>query len=125
MESDPKQSRPEVRLPKTAEELQGMLEQARLEGAKLAITTIHHFIGNGINVVHGVGQMIQEDPESLSDLKPLILQAQPGLEEAVDTLSKLGKIRRLVTTEFGGHTILDLDASTKPTPDEETTESLA
>lgn len=111
MESDPEQSRPEVRLPKTAEELQGMLEQARLEGAKLAITTVHHFIGNGINVAHGVGQMIQEDPDSLMEFKPLLLQAQPGLEDAVDTLSKLGRIRRIVTTEFGGKSILDLDKS--------------
>lgn len=122
MEGPPKQPAPEIKLPQTPEELQNMLERARLEGAKLAITTVHHFIGNGINVAHGVGQMIQEDPDSLMELKPLLLQAQPGLEEAVDTLSKLGRIRRVVTTEFGDHTILDLDASTKLTPDEEITE---
>ena len=113
MEADPKHSGPEIKLPQTKEEYQIMLDKARLEGVRLAITTVHHFIGNGINVAHGVGQMIQEDPDSLEDLKPLILQAQPGLDEAVDTLRKLGKIRRLVTTEFGGKTILDLDASTK------------
>jgi two-component system phosphate regulon response regulator PhoB len=87
-------------------------DQARLQGALAAATTVEHYLGNQLARTLGFAALLVEDPRLPDDLRGFAEDAVRGARDADETLRKLLRITRLEEVDdFPGRTVIDLDRS--------------
>jgi hypothetical protein len=100
---------------RTAHQREGEVTQAaRLDGVRLATTTLQHHIGNKLAVTVGYGEMLLDDPRLPPDLQEY---AQKMLNSAMAAAAVVHKFdQQVIHIELDhrvtGPAVLDVDGST-------------
>jgi DNA-binding response OmpR family regulator len=107
-----------------AERLRAVMDQlqaqgaGRLEGVQLTARELTHRLGNRLELVVRVLELLQLQADSLpEDVRELVQGAVPAIEGAVDDLTKLRQVVRVQTRVTPLGPALDLDQSTRPGTD--------
>jgi hypothetical protein len=94
-----------------------VLEHARLEGARLALRTIRHMLGNKLAIVVGYSELLADDPRLPPDLRARASQIATSAMNAADDLHRFddGLVRLHVDNTVAGPGLLDVERSTSRT----------
>ncbi len=89
------------------------LERARLEGALLAVRTLEHELNNRLALTCGYAELLLQNQELPSALRPLVQDALSGALSASQTLERLRRVTHLQERDWGlpGASTIDLDGS--------------
>src|SRR3954451_3746678 len=91
------------------------LEEARLEGVRLAARTLEHHLTNHLTLTVGYAELIAEDPELPERLRDMARQVLESAQAAVDSVRRLRQTDqvRLVDEGMPGGPLIELG----PRPD--------
>jgi len=97
--------------------LTGLIEAARLEGARLALRTLRHVVANKLAVVVGHGELLADDPRLPPDLHDRAAQMVTSATAAAELVQRLDEhlTQVQVDSSVEGPPILDVERSTTPT----------
>jgi DNA-binding response OmpR family regulator len=87
-------------------------ETARLQGVLLASSTVEHNLGNQLALTMGYAELLANDARLDPALRPWAEHAVQGVVNAVATLEKIRRIRKIEQSNIrGGSPVLDLELS--------------
>ena len=86
------------------------LDEARLEGVRLAARTLEHHLTNHLTLTVGYAELIAEDPELPERLREMALQVLESAQAAVESVRRMRQIEaiRLVDQGIPGGPLLEM-----------------
>src|SRR3954451_21521245 len=77
------------------------LEEARLEGVRLAARTLEHHLTNHLTLTVGYAELIAEDPELPERLRQMAEQVLESAQAAVESVRRLRQVDSLSLIDQG------------------------
>src|SRR5262249_40196904 len=91
-----------VRMPEDeATEAENRVDQARLEGVRLAARTLEHHLTNHLTLTVGYAELITEDPELPERLREMARQVLDSAQRAVESVRRLRQTDELHMIDEG------------------------
>ena len=86
------------------------LDQARLEGVRLAARTLEHHLTNHLTLTVGYAELIAEDPELPLRLREMAMHVLTSARAAVDSVRRVRQVEAVVLTdpELPGGPLIEL-----------------
>src|SRR5437870_12809877 len=86
------------------------LDEARLDGVRLAARTLEHHLTNHLTLTVGYAELIAEDPELPERLRDMAHKVLESAQAAVESVRRLRKVAetKLMDRAFPGGPLLDL-----------------
>src|SRR6266545_1680616 len=86
------------------------LEEARLDGVRLAARTLEHHLTNHLTLTVGYAELIAEDPELPERLREMARQVLESAQAAVDSVRRLRQVDevRLIDEGMPGGPLIEL-----------------
>ncbi len=91
-------------------------DKIRLDGIKLVGIALAHHVNNNTAPAVGVLDLLLSRGLIPDNLKDLVEEASKGLGAVTKDISNLGRVKRIVTQPSPVRPMLDLDASSAPSP---------
>src|SRR6059058_6416973 len=77
------------------------LEEARLDGVRLAARTLEHHLTNHLTLTVGYAELIAEDPELPERLRDMARQVLESAQAAVESVRRLRQVNALRLVDLG------------------------
>ena len=77
------------------------LDEARLEGVRLAARTLEHHLTNHLTLTVGYAELIAEDPDLPERLREMAIQVLDSAQAAVDSVRRLRQVERIRLVDQG------------------------
>src|ERR671932_743303 len=77
------------------------LDEARLEGVRLAARTLEHHLTNHLTLTVGYAELIAEDPELPERLREMARQVLDSAHAAVDTVRRMRQVDAMTLIDQG------------------------
>jgi hypothetical protein len=87
------------------------LDQARLDGVRLAARTLEHHLTNHLTLTVGYAELIAEDPELPERLREMARQVLESAQAAVESVRRMRQVDSLSLIDQGipGGPLIELD----------------
>ena len=87
-----------------------VVDQARLDGVRLAARTLEHHLTNHLTLTVGYAELIAEDPELPERLRDMARQVLDSAQAAVDSVRRLRQVDqvRLIDEGMPGGPLIEL-----------------
>jgi hypothetical protein len=92
------------------------LDEARLDGVRLAARTLEHHLTNHLTLTVGYAELIAEDPELPERLREMANQVLESAQAAVESVRRMRQVDsiRLVDQGIPGGPLIDLYPDPRP-----------
>ena len=77
------------------------LDEARLDGVRLAARTLEHHLTNHLTLTVGYAELIAEDPELPERLREMARQVLESAQAAVDSVRRMRQVESVVLVDQG------------------------
>jgi hypothetical protein len=77
------------------------LEEARLDGVRLAARTLEHHLTNHLTLTVGYAELIAEDPELPERLREMANQVLESAQAAVETVRRMRQVESIRLIDHG------------------------
>ena len=77
------------------------LDEARLEGVRLAARTLEHHLTNHLTLTVGYAELIAEDPDLPERLREMAVQVLDSAHAAVESVRQLRQVERIQLVDEG------------------------